>query len=45
MIKGKTKLAPGIFEEFNYKCTNCGMMYGKQPSYCHSCGCNKLNKV
>ena len=38
-------LAPGVPQELNYQCVNCGGKYGRQPSYCHGCGCNKLKKI
>lgn len=38
-------LAPGVPQDINYKCVNCNMKYGKQPSQCGCCGCNRLIKI
>jgi len=33
------------WDTLNYKCMKCGVEYGVQPSYCHSCGSNHLEKI
>ncbi len=41
----KNDPTPDIHFYLNWKCSKCGMKYGTQPEYCHSCLCNNLIQI